>query len=162
MTIPLMFLAFASIFAGAIPFSKLISADLVPFETEIHYNIAGAAIAISIIGILLSTRLFAKTSVFPLKITGKLGIVYTTIYNKFYFDEMYLFVTKKILFNLVSRPVAWFDRHIVDGTMNGIAWCIDYGSIHIRKFQSGQIQQYAFVFVAGVVMLGLIIIYLVQ
>jgi NADH-quinone oxidoreductase subunit L len=162
MTFPLMFLAFASIFAGFIPFSKLVTATHQPFEAEMHYNIAGAAIAISLIGIILSTRLFRRTSSLPLKVTGKLGVVYTTIYNKFYIDEIYLFITKKIIFNSISRPVAWFDRHIVDGTMNGIAWCIDMSSIRIRKLQSGQIQHYAFVFVSGVIVLSLIIIYLVQ
>jgi NADH-quinone oxidoreductase subunit L len=162
MTIPLMFLAFASIFAGFLPFSKLVTATSQPFEAEMHWNIAAAAIAVSLIGILLSTRLFVRTAELPLKISGRLGFVYKAIYNKFYIDEVYIFVTKKILFNLVSRPVAWFDRHIVDGTMNGIAWCIDMSSIRIRKLQSGQIQHYAFVFVSGVIVLSLIIIYLVK
>ena len=35
--------------------------------------------------------------------------------------KLYLFVTKKIIFRYISAPVAWFDRHIVDGTMNAIA-----------------------------------------
>ena len=37
-------------------------------------------------------------------------------------DEVYLFRNKKdTSFNYISRPVAWFDRHIVDGFMNLIA-----------------------------------------
>jgi NADH-quinone oxidoreductase subunit L len=162
MTIPLMILALASMFSGFIPFSKFVTATREPFEAAMHLNIAIPAILISVIGILLSTRLFVKTSELPLKVTGKLGVVYTTIYNKFYIDEIYIFVTKKILFNLVSRPVAWFDRHVVDATMNGIAWVVDNTSIKIRNLQSGQVQHYAFVFVAGAVFLGLMIIYLAQ
>jgi NADH-quinone oxidoreductase subunit L len=43
------------------------------------------------------------------------GWSYKTAYRKFYIDEIYLFITKKIIFNLVGRPAAWIDRNIVDG-----------------------------------------------
>ena len=92
-------------------------------------------------------------------IVRKLGTFYTLAYNKFYIDEMYLFVTKKILFNLVSHPVAWFDRHIVDGTMNGIAWVVSQSSEKIKGIQSGQLQHYALAFVSGVLILVLVALY---
>jgi NADH-quinone oxidoreductase subunit L len=63
------------------------------------------------------------------------------------------------LFNLVSRPVAWFDRHIVDGTMNGIAWLISASSEKIKGIQSGQLQHYALAFVSGAILLALIALY---
>jgi len=75
-------------------------------------------------------------------------------------DEVYLFVTKKILFNLVSRPVAWFDRHIVDGFMNLIARVIERSAYMIKGFQSGRIQQYGYVFVSGTIVLVIIFIYI--
>ncbi len=73
-------------------------------------------------------------------------------------DEVYLFVTKKIIFRYISKPVAWFDRHIIDGTMNGIAWIITFFARKIRNFQSGQVQQYGFVFFSGVVILAIVFI----
>ncbi len=75
-------------------------------------------------------------------------------------DEIYLFVTKKIIFRYISEPVAWFDRHIVDGTMNAIATVTQETSFRIRNFQSGQLQKYAFVFISGVILLVLLIVYL--
>jgi NADH-quinone oxidoreductase subunit L len=69
-------------------------------------------------------------------------------------------VTKKIIFKLISEPVAWFDRHVVDATMNGIAFVTQGVSYKIRAFQSGQIQKYAFVFITGVVLLVILFVYL--
>jgi NADH-quinone oxidoreductase subunit L len=57
-------------------------------------------------------------------------------------------------------PVAWFDRHIVDGTMNTIATVTQVVSFRIRGFQSGQMQKYAFVFISAAVALVVLLIYL--
>jgi hypothetical protein len=56
--------------------------------------------------------------------------------------------------------VAWFDRKVVDMTMNRIAEATQQVSFRIRGFQSGQLQKYGFVFISGAIMLALLIIYL--
>ena len=159
MTIPLIFLALGSAFTGFIPFGKLVSADKQPFEAVMHLNIAVPSVLIALVGISLAFLLYKKENPMVPAIVRKLGIFYTLAYNKFYIDEMYLFVTKKILFNLVSQPVAWFDRHIVDGAMNGIAWIVSQSSEKIKGIQSGQLQHYALAFVSGVLILVLIALY---
>jgi NADH-quinone oxidoreductase subunit L len=161
MTIPLMFLAFASVVSGALPFPHLVSGDLKPFETEFHLSIAAASVAIGIAGILLAWILYKKESPLPGQIATKLGAVYQTVYNKFYIDEIYLFITKKILFNLISRPVAWFDRHIIDGFMVGIGTTTEKISHRIKGLQSGQLHHYGFAFVAGTLALVLIYLFLI-
>jgi NADH-quinone oxidoreductase subunit L len=158
MTVPLILLAAGSAFTGFIPFGSYVSADLKPFESGMHLNIAIPSVLIALTGILLAFTLYRKESLMPAKISSALGSFYHVVYNKFYIDEIYLFVTKRILFNLVSRPVAWFDRHIVDGTMNRIAWVIAVSSERIKGLQSGQLQHYALVFVSGAVILALIIL----
>jgi NADH-quinone oxidoreductase subunit L len=160
MTIPLMILAFGAIFAGYLPFANMISPDRMPMELHMHWNIAIPSVLIGLAGIALAWVFYKKKTTIPDKLAAALGGFYTTVYNKFYFDEMYLFVTKKILFNLVSRPIAWFDRHVVDATMNGVAFVISTTSVKIKGFQSGQIQQYAAVFIAGALGLVLMAIYL--
>ena len=67
--------------------------------------------------------------------------------------------TKRIIFNCISKPVAWFDKRVVDDTMNGMAWISNYASYHIRDLQSGQLQKYAFVFISGVLVLVLSFVY---
>ena len=151
-----MILAFGAIFAGYLPFANMISPDKMPMELKMHWNIAIPSVLIGLAGIALAWVLYKKKTTIPDKLAAAFGGFYTTVYNKFYFDEMYLFVTKKILFNLVSRPIAWFDRHIVDGTMNGIGWITVTSSKKIRNLQSGNLPQYGMVFVLGAIILVLI------
>jgi NADH-quinone oxidoreductase subunit L len=159
MTIPLLLLAAGSAFTGFIPFGKFISSDRIPFESAMHLNIAIPSVLIGLAGILIAYALYRKESTASQRISVSLGTVYRTIYNKFYIDEVYLFVTRRVFFNLISRPVAWFDRHVVDGTMNGIARTIAFASEKIKGLQSGQLQHYAFVFVSGVLILTMIVLY---
>ena len=160
MTIPLMFLALGSIFAGLIPFSNFISSDGIPFASHTEMAIAIPSILIALLGIGIATLFYRKESNLPEKIASGLGRFYQAAYRKFYMDELYLFITKRILFNYVSRPVAWFDRHIVDGSMNGISYVTNEMAARIKGIQSGQLQQYAWVFVTGVLALALAFIYL--
>ena len=159
MTIPLRFLGVASVTVGLIHFSEFISSDLVPYKSEIHWNIAIPSILIALAGIGLAALMYLKETTIPDRIAKSLKGLYTATYNKFYIDEVYLFVTKKIIFNNISRPVAWFDRHIVDGTMNLIGNTTAKVSEMIKGFQSGQVQKYGFVFVSGALLLAFVFIY---
>jgi NADH-quinone oxidoreductase subunit L len=57
--------------------------------------------------------------------------------------------------------VAWFDRHVVDGTMNGIGWVTATSAKKIKGLQSGNLPQYGLVFVLGAVVLVLIFSFLI-
>ena len=96
------------------------------------------------------------------KIAAAVNVLYTGAYHKFYIDEIYVFVTKKILFNLIGRPAAWIDKNIVDGTMNGIASLVIWKSNLIKSIQSGKVQDYALYFYIGVFGLAILAIYLVK
>ncbi len=96
----------------------------------------------------------------PGKIAASLSDLYKSAYHKFYIDEIYLFITKNILFQFVSRPVAWFDRHIVDGAMNLIGNSTVTLSVAIKRMQSGQLQLYVWFFASGVILLTLVMLYL--
>lgn len=159
MSIPLMFLAVASVFAGFLPFHHLVTSDKMGFNTEMHMAVAVPSVLIGLVGIAMAWILYKKESEIPAKLAKRWGILYTATYNKFYFDEIYLFVTRKIIFNYISRPIAWFDRHIIDGFMVGIGLVTEKLSYQIKGMQSGQLQHYAFMFVAGTLALALSMIY---
>jgi len=159
MTIPLIFLALASTFVGFIPFHNLISPDMKPFTTEPEPMLITASVLIGLLGIAGAWVLYKKENDIPDRLSRWFGGLYTITYHKFYIDEIYLFITKNILFNMVARPVAWFDRHIVDGTMMGIGSVTVAISKKIKRFQSGELQQYAFVYVAGVILFVLTFLY---
>jgi NADH-quinone oxidoreductase subunit L len=158
MTIPLIILAFGSAFAGYLPFSHMVTSDGRAFDTHLHLGIAVSSVLIGIAGIGVAMMMYYRKTTVPETVIKNLGALYRWTYHKFYIDEIYLFVTKKIIFRYISTPVAWFDRHIVDGLMNGIAWTIATVSNLIRGLQSGQLQEYGFVFVTSAV--GLVLLFI--
>ncbi|MFA5817655.1 MAG: NADH-quinone oxidoreductase subunit L [Bacteroidales bacterium] len=160
MTIPLIVLAIGSVFTGLIPFNELVTSDGKVFETELELIVAIPSVLIGLLGIGIAIVMYRKESEIPDKLAATFKYGYKWAYNKFYMDELYFFVTNKIIFRYISEPVAWFDRHIVDGTMNAIASVTQSVSFRIRGFQSGQLQKYAFVFVTGAIMLAILFIYL--
>ena len=50
------------------------------------------------------------------------------------------------------------DRHVVDGFFNGLAWGTHASSNGLKTLQSGRVQQYAFVFLVGTLLLILMLI----
>ena len=72
----------------------------------------------------------------------------------FLLDEIYLFVTRRIIFDGICKPIAWFDRHIIDGTMDGFAYVTNAASNAIKGLQSGKVQLYLLWYLAGSVLLG--------
>jgi NADH-quinone oxidoreductase subunit L len=129
-------------------------------DSELEMMIAIPSVLIALLGIGIAYVMYKKESNLPDRLASTFKYGYKWAYNKFYIDELYLFVTKKIIFRYISEPVAWFDRHVVDAAMNGIADITQNVSFRIRGFQSGQLQKYAFVFITGVIMLAVFFIYL--
>ncbi len=159
MTLPLMLLAAATAVTGFIPFSHFVSSDRMPFASHLEAGIAIPAVIAGLGGIIVAMIFYRRETNIPDRIFTSLGFFARAAYRKFYIDEIYLFITKKIIFNYVSRPIAWFDRHIVDGSMNGISFITNEASDRIKKLQSGQLQQYALVFISGVVLFVLLFTY---
>lgn len=160
MKLPLIILAFCSIFAGLIPFGEFVSSDGKALESHFDPLFSIAPVLFGVLGILLAMWMYKKESDKPLQISNSLGGLYKAAYKKFYIDEIYLFITKKIIFNLIGRPAAWIDRNIVDGLMNGIASTTAAVSGWIKGIQSGKVQNYAIYFFGGIVALAIVFLYL--
>jgi NADH-quinone oxidoreductase subunit L len=79
----------------------------------------------------------------------RFGPLYQFVQNKFYIDEIYLFITRRIIFQGIATPVKWFDRNIVDGAMNLCGWILQLGGKAVRLAQNGQLQLYLAVTVLG-------------
>ena len=160
MLLPLLILAVLSVVAGFVPFSKLVTADGIGFGTEFHLGFAAGPVILAVCAIALAYYMYAKESLVPQKVSDAFKGFYTAAYHKFYFDEIYLFFTKKIIFNLIGRPAAWIDKNIFDGFMNLLATLTEKLSELIKPFQSGKVQEYAIYFFAGTLGFVLLFIYL--
>jgi NADH-quinone oxidoreductase subunit L len=160
MMIPLIILGTGSVLAGFVPFAKFITSDGLPLEAEMNLTFSIVPVLLATGGVLLARRMYQKENALPDTISSSASGLYKTAYHKFYIDEIYLFVTKKIIFNLIGRPAAWIDRNIVDGLMNLVAAITGAISTLIKGLQSGKVQNYAVYFFAGVVGFALVFIYL--
>ena len=160
MALPLIILAVFSVFTGFIPFSSLISSDNMPFEMHIDMTVATLSVVVAVIGIAVATMLYMKGSDKPAKIAKSLGGLYTATLHKFYIDEIWMFITRSVIFKWICIPIAWFDRHVIDAAMNGLAWSTQKASSSIKGLQSGQIQFYAWIFVFGSILIATLVLFL--
>ncbi|MCC8070818.1 MAG: NADH-quinone oxidoreductase subunit L [Bacteroidales bacterium] len=156
MSFPLIFLAAVSIVAGFIPFGKFVTWQGHEYIIHMNWGIAGISVAVACIGIFFAWHVYRKESDLPDKMADSVHWLWEAAYHRFYWDELYLFVTHKIIFNGICRPIAWFDRHVVDGTMNGMAYVTQKASYAIRGLQSGKVQMYVWIYLIGVMLLGAI------
>lgn len=156
MSLPLIILAAISCVAGFIPFGKFVTWNGEPYDFMAHFDwsVASVSLAVAIIAIALATVMYRKENSLPEKFKNALPNLWRWCHHRFYWDELYQFITHKIIFNCVSRPIAWFDRHIIDGTMDSFATMTNKASEFIRPLQSGQIQYYVWIYLIGALLLG--------
>jgi NADH-quinone oxidoreductase subunit L len=160
MKLPLIILAICAAGAGLVPFSSLITSDGAALETQVDMIFSIAPVTLAVIAILIATGLYKTANEKPAKLANTFGGFYRAAKSKFYMDEFYLFITKKIIFPLVGQPIAWIDRNIVDGFMNLLASITAKISELIKGLQSGKVQNYALYFFGGVAALAVVFIYL--
>jgi NADH-quinone oxidoreductase subunit L len=160
MKLPLLILAACAVGVGFVPFSQLITSDGAALETHIDMVFSIAPVALSVLAILLAANLYKKQNEKPNKVAAAFGSFYTAAHKRFYIDEIYLFITKKIIFPFIGQPIAWADKNIVDGFMILLAKTTAKISESIKGLQSGKVQNYALYFFGGVAALSILFIYL--
>ena len=158
MTFPLIFLGLVSIVAGFIPFGEFVTWNREAYQIHIDWTVDGSSIAIAVVGIVLATVMYRKENNIPEMLANKFRGLWTAAYHRFYMDELYQFITHKIIFARISRPIAWFDRRIIDGTMDLLANVTNSASFAIRRMQSGSLQTYVWFYLVGAVAIAVITI----
>ncbi len=143
-------------------FSSRITADRAGFHLHMNWPIAGASIVVAAIGILIARymyRNYDESNDKGEKASNFFGCFYESAKRRFLIDEIYLFITRRIIFGGICTAIAWFDRHVIDGFMDLLAWISRELSYDIRDVQSGNLQQYAWGFLMGVLAIALFAIY---
>ena len=160
---PLVFLAVISCFAGWIPFGHFVSADGHAEDIalqSLHFGpTAWMSLCVAFIGFGLATWMYAKgTNPVPDMLQRKMPRLHKAALNRFYIDDVWQFFTHKIVFALFSKPIAWFDRRVIDGTFNFMAWGTQEAGETIRPWQSGDVRSYVVWFLTGTVALTLVLL----
>jgi len=133
------------------------TAPAAPAPAESHafkldLGIAVPATLVGLAGILLAFGLYRLKWADPARIAAAFGPLYTAAYNKYYIDEAYRWLMDHVYY-AVSAAIIWFDRHVVDGLMNGLAWASQFIGGGLRKAQTGRVQAYAMGMLGGLLAL---------
>lgn len=157
MTIPLIFLAILSITTGFFPMGELVKLTKDDPHHGLNFTLAGFSVLAGIIGIFVAWLTYGRKPTQTDPLLQVFGKTYQIVQNKFYIDECYLYVTKNVIFKCVAAPIAWFDKKIVDGSMDKTGEGIFGTGILLGKMQTGQTQTYAAWIVSGSVFVALLI-----
>ena len=157
-----MFLAAKTIVCGWIlPFGHFVSANGEAYDIHLNAQVAATSIIVAVIAILLATWMYAREKQ-PVAdmLAARFSTLHRAAYKRFYMDEIWLFVTKKIIFRCISTPLAWFDRHVIDQFMNFMAWSANAAGESVQPLQSGKVQSYTMWFLGGVIVLTIMLLVL--
>ena len=160
MTFPLMFLAAITIVCGwLLPFGHLVSSNGHAYDIHLDTQVAVTSIIVALVAIVLATWMYARDRQ-PVAdmLARRFSTLHRAAYKRFYMDEIWLFITKKIIFRCVSTPLAWFDRHVIDQFMNFMAWATNASGESVQPIQSGKVQSYAIWFLGGIVVLTMVLL----
>jgi NADH-quinone oxidoreductase subunit L len=188
MTLPLILLAIPSALAGLAlgwplgdgPIKEWLEPVFHPAEETLGrtlpeldvMGIDGALIAVSVVvaaaGVALAIGLFGffgrrGQPVQVARMTRRLPagpFLYRASVHKWWFDDLndLLFVR---IGGVVARAVDWFDRRVIDGTVNGTAAMTQLAGDRIRRVQTGRVQNYALGIATGLIVLAASMVFLV-
>lgn len=155
MTLPLIILTLITCGAGFLPFGHYVSADGHAYDIHLDWDVAGTSIIIAVASIFLATYIYiGERQPKADALAERFPHLHRWAYKRFYMDNVYQFITHRIIFAQVSSTIAKFDRQIIDGFFNFLAWGTHRLAYSIRNLQNGSVQGYAFVFLAGAISLA--------
>jgi NADH-quinone oxidoreductase subunit L len=120
--------------------------------------LAIVAVVTAAIGLFVAYWLYLKKPEKPAELAKSFKGVYTTLFNKYYVDELYAATVVKPLLWLSTR-VLWqtVDVQMIDGAVNGIAHGALEAGDKTRQAQSGNTRSYAVWVVIGAIVVIAII-----
>jgi NADH-quinone oxidoreductase subunit L len=152
MTFPLICLAILSLGAGYIGIPHFIHHHH-GVHVAFSMRVATISTAVAITGLTLAYLLYVRLPHVPVQLATRLSFLHHVLTQKFFVDAFYSWVVR-----YVQGSLAWlcaqFERFILIGCMvNGVAWATRSAGHLLRLCQTGHVQTYGIVFLAGVVLL---------
>ena len=145
MLVPLVLLAFLAIFSG-LPFLNKFSPALPHAAGELHFNyVAGVSLIALVIGVVTGWVLYNGKEKDPLCIP--------ILRERFKFDWFYDTILIRYFQNVLASIIHFFDEFLINGLLvGGLSRCAEgFGNL-FRRLQSGSLQEYAFIFGLGVIL----------
>lgn len=166
MRVPLMLLAVLSIVGGLLlglpPEGGLLHHFLEPvfhhaFELAgghhafawIDVGLMVVSLAVALGGWLLAYRFYVQQPDMPAQLAERFRAFYTLFVNKYYVDEGYAAVVIKPIYIFSQALWKWVDDFVIDGIVNLVGKIVEVVGEGVKRFQTGYVRTYAFVFVLG-------------
>ena len=147
MTLPLILLAIFSIIAG---WKGEVPHFLDPHGEVEHSHLGYALLLVPLAGFLVAAKIYWKDEPSDVPVKAALGKVWTWVENKYYFDELYLWIVKYVQ-GTIANVCDWFDRWILQRLgIGGLSQGTGLLGRTVRLLQTGSISGYAFLFALGV------------
>jgi NADH-quinone oxidoreductase subunit L len=152
---PMVALAALSVASGwwAWGFAGFVFVDA-PGEPEFHLPFVLLTQAVPLGGLGLAFSVYRLGKPDPGAMAARYRFVHELLRRRYYVDEAYDWAIDRVVM-AVSRALAWFDRNVVDGAVNGVAWLSRRAGDRLRALQTGSVQDYAQGVFWGVVVLML-------
>ncbi|TAK09645.1 MAG: NADH-quinone oxidoreductase subunit L [Candidatus Manganitrophaceae bacterium] len=164
MTVPLIILAFFSIFVGFIgaPFVEHGFASFIHFGEAhhggFHLSIAAAGTAVAIGGIALAWAFYSAKIFSADALVAKYPAIHRLLQNKYYFDEMYFWMIKHIQGG-IALVCNWIEEWVVISfIVNGSAASTRWFGGFLRLSETGRLQTYLMIFVTGIISVILLLL----
>jgi NADH-quinone oxidoreductase subunit L len=160
MMVPLVVLSIGALFAGAVFYGLFVGEGQMAFwrgalptrtQAEMPVWVELAPFAAAMLGLYIAYFYYIRHPELPPQMAAKGGLLYTFLYNKWYFDELYDF-----LFVRPAKGLGRFlwkvgDGRIIDGLgPDGIAARVLDVTKGAVRLQSGYVYHYAFAMLVGV------------
>jgi NADH-quinone oxidoreductase subunit L len=158
MTVPMLALAVlaAGLGAAAPGFGGFLQASLGAPAAEAAYHgrlVPALASLVAVLGFSWAYLVYFQKAVSASLLMRRFQPLYTLLKNKYYVDEAYAWLVQRVMF-VISRGLAWFDRNVVDGAVNGVAWLCRLSGEGLSRLQYGRLQGYLIMFVAGLLIVA--------
>lgn len=164
MTVPLLILAVLSVVGGLVGFPGLKEGvafgsfvRLGEFEmVEANVFLITLTSVVALAGIGLAMAIYWKKAISHEAIAEKFKPIYNLLYHKYYIDEIYLWLINNVLDGL-GKVLYWFDIHVIDGIVDGVAAIARFLGGSMRKAETGKLQNYGLVMFLAVVVIAIIL-----
>jgi NADH-quinone oxidoreductase subunit L len=167
MVAPLVFLALLSVIAGwwnvAGGFNDFIghhgehtvSGFFSGLFNPFTHTLPVIALLVGLAGIFTAYAIYIKRWITAESLGRFFGPLYTLVFRKYFFDELYENIIVKIaLLKGLFNGFSWFDSKGVDGAVNGVSDVVISGGRAIRHAQTGQFQLYALFIGIGIAVIA--------
>ncbi len=138
----------AAFWRGSIAFNE----QLMHAAEEVPGWVQWAPFTVMALGVLIAWYGYLRNPRFPAEVVAQIGVVYTFVFNKWYFDELYDAVIVRPAFRIGRLLWKQGDIGVIDRFgPNGAAWVVERGAVIAKRVQSGYLYSYALVMLLGLV-----------